>query len=142
MPSISSKFTLRDTDIERLKSSISNCGESSERVINDYLHNKGGKKITDSITRFIPVSKKGKRHAKNSKWYAQDDYNLAVNISNSLEGKRGTSFYYLYYVATGTGTSRKKGSNKFMDKGMDKVYDQVVDELLDELGKNIEREMS
>lgn len=140
MPSISSKFTLRDTDIERLKSSISNCGESSERVINDYLHNKGAKKITDSITRFIPVSKKGKRHAKNSKWYKQTNYNMAVALENNSNGKK--SFYYLYYVATGTGTSDKKGPNNFMDKGMDKVYDQVVDELLDELGKNIEREMS
>lgn len=140
MPSIKSKFELKYDDVERLKTAIGNCGSSSEKIINDFLHDKGAKLITDSITRFITVSQKGKRHAKGSKWYVQENYNLAVNISNNSKGKK--SFYYLYYVATGTGTSKDKGANDFMDKGMDKVYDQVVEELLNKVTENIEREMS
>lgn len=139
MPSIKTKFELKDNDVERIKQSISNLGASSENVINDYLHNKGGQKIASGITNFIPVSKRDKRHAKHSKWYKQNNFNLAVAIENSTGGKN--SFYYLYYVATGTGTSKKNGPNDFMNKGMDKEYRSLVNELIDEIDKNIEREI-
>lgn len=136
---VRSKFTLKDDDIERLRNAVVSCGTSSENVINDYLHTSGAEKIVESVTRFIPVSKKGKRHAKSSKWYKQTNYNMAVAIENNSSGKK--SFYYLYYVATGTGTSSQKGANNFMDKGMNKIYDKVVDDLVNELEKNIERKM-
>lgn len=139
MPSIKSNFSLKDDDIKRIQQSILKCGETSEEVINDYLHNVAGEKITKSITRFIPVSKRDKVHAKNSKWNEQKNYNLAVNISNKTSGKN--SFYYLYYVATGTGTSKKNGPNDFMKKGMDQEYNNVVNDLVNELEKNIDKEM-
>ena len=139
MPSIKTKFELQDKDVERIKKSISNLGGSSENVINKYLHNKGGQKIVTGITKFIPVSKRDKRHAKTSKWYKQNNYNLAVAIENSTGGKN--SFYYLYYVATGTGTSEKNGPNDFMNKGMDKEYKSIVNDLIEEIDKNIEKEL-
>lgn len=141
MPSIKSNFSLVDKDVERIRQAISNCGVSSEKVINDYLHNTAGKNITKSITRFIPVSKNGKRHAKHSNWSEQENFNLAVGVSNSLKGKRGSSFYYLYYVVTGTGTNKKKGARDFMKQGMDQEYNNIVNGMIDELGKNIEKEM-
>lgn len=142
MPLASTKFELNDEEIEKLKQAILNCGVSSEKVINNYLHTRGSERITNSVTRFIPVSKKGKRHAKKSKWHTQTNYNLAVEISNDLKGKRGTSFYYLYYVVTGTGTSKRKGSNDFMEKGLNKEHVTIVNELIEEVDKNIEKEMN
>lgn len=141
MPSVKTKFSLDYSDMERIKKSILNCGESSERVINNYLHDVAGEKITKSITRFIPVSKRDKTHAKHSNWSEQANYNLAVNISNSLKGKRGKSFYYLYYVVTGTGTNKKKGPNDFMKKGLDQEQNNIVNGIINELDKNIEKEM-
>lgn len=141
MPSVKTRFELKDVDIERVKQSIGKLGYSSENVINNYLHNIAGEKIAAGITKYIPVSKRDKIHAKYSNWSEQANYNLAVNVSNSLKGKRGTSFYYLYYVATGTGTSKKNGPNDFMEKGMDQEYNNIVNGLINELNENIEKEM-
>ena len=123
MPSIKAEFSFNDEDFERVKQSIKRLGDSSEEVINNYLHNVAGEDITESITNYIPVSKKGNRHAKHNNWNEQENYNLAVTIGNKSSGKK--SFYYLYYVATGTGTSvpsKKKtgvGGVDFMKKGID-----------------------
>lgn len=147
MPSIKTNFSLKDEDLDRIKRAIVNCGETSEEVINDYLHNIAGKKFVKKMDKYIPVAKTDKTHpripirAKGNKWSEQDDYNLAVKISNSLKGKRGTSFYYLYYVVTGTGTSKNHGERDFMEKGLNEEYDNVVDGIINELSKNIEKEM-
>lgn len=141
MPSVKTNFSLNYSDMERIRQAILRCGNTSEKVINDYIHNKAGANITKSITKFIPRSEKGKRHAKDSNWSEQTNYNLAVNISNSLKGKRGSSFYYLYYVVTGTGTSRRKGSNDFMTKGLNNEYKNVVDGIVNELSQNIDKEL-
>ena len=141
MPSISSKFSIKENDIDRIRESISRLGFSSEDVINDYLHNTAGNKIVKGMN--VPKSpRKNVIHARGSKWWEQDNYNLAVGISNSLKGKRGSSFYYLYYVVTGTGTSRKNGPNDFMKEGLDKEYNSIVDGLINEIEKNIEKEMN
>lgn len=143
MPNIKSSFSLKDTDIEKIRKAISRVGETSEEVVNNYLHNKAGKNITKSITQFIPKSpRKNVIHARGSNWSEQDNYNLAVSISNSTRGSRGKSFYYLYYVATGTGTNEEKGARDFMSKGMDKEYNNIVNGIIDELNKNIEKEMN
>lgn len=142
MPSIKSNFSLKAEDIDKVSQAILRVGTTSEEVINNYLHDVAGKDITKSITRFIPVSKKGKRHAKHSNWSEQENFNMAVSISNSLKGSRGSSFYYLYYVVTGTGTSKKKGANDFMEKGMNQEYNNIVKGLIDTLDKNIEKEMN
>lgn len=139
MPVSRSDFSLKYTDIERLQNSIAQIGHTSESVINEHLHNVTGEQMVEGITRYIPVSKKGKRHAKYNKWWEQSDYNLAVAIENSLKGKRGTSFYYLYYVITGTGTSYMYGKRDFMEQGLNKNYDKIVNSLFDELMKHIER---
>ena len=142
MPTVKTKFSLEDSDYEKIRQSILRCGHSSEEVINKYLHKVAGKNIAKSITKFIPRSpRKNVIHAKGGKWSEQENFNLAVGVANSLEGKRGTSFYYLYYVATGTGTNKKKGPRDFMKKGLDQEYNNVVEGLVNEIDKNIEKEM-
>jgi len=143
MPSIKTNFSLKADDIDKLKHSILRCGSSSEEAINNYLHNEAGEKIAKSITNFIPrSSRKDVIHAKDRKWWQQDNYNLAVATSNSVRGKRGKSFYYLYYVATGTGTNKKKGARDFMKKGMNKEYNNIVNGLVDAVENNINKELN
>ena len=143
MPSVKTNFSLKDEDIEKVKQAIIRAGNTSEEVINDYLHNVAGGKIAKSITNYIPLSpREDVIHAQTSKWYEQDDFNLAVGIGNSLKGKRGTSFYYLYYVVIGKGPNKKKGPRDFMKDGLNEEYDSVVDGLMNELEKNIEKEMN
>lgn len=147
MTSVKSDFSLDDKDVERIKRAIVNCGESGERVINDYLHDVVGKNLVKSMDKYIPVAKIDKTHkyipirAKGNKWSKQQNFNLAVTIGNSFKGSRGKSFYYLYYVITGTGTSEKKGPRDFMEKGLNDEYNDVVDGIINELDKNIEKEL-
>lgn len=130
------KFVLKDSDIEKVQEAIVKYGENSESVLNNFLHTKASDQLVRSITNYIPVSKNGDYHAKSHKWYEVANYNLTIEISNSLAGKRGTSFYYLYYVLTGTGTSKKKGETDFFQLGIDAQYDNIVNEMLDLLTNN------
>ena len=92
MPVIKQNFELKYEDIERLNKALINFQGSSEQAINNCLEKKAGPKIAKSVTDFLPVSKDGNRHAKNNKWYELEYYNLSFVLSNSLKGKRGTSF--------------------------------------------------
>ncbi len=142
MPSVKTNFSLKDDDIEKIKRAIGKCGNTSEQVINNYLHNVAGENIVKSITNYIPRSPRNNViHARGSNWSEQKNFNLAVNIGNSLKGSRGTSFYYLYYVVTGTGTNKNKGARDFMEQGLNKEYDNVVNGIINELDKNIEKEL-
>lgn len=138
------KFDISSYDLDRLNDAIRKFPGDVEKQINDYLHNTTGKKLIDSATTFIPVSKKGTKHAKFNKWYKQYNYNLAVKIENNNDGKNVTkktnrnakkSFYYLYYPATGTGTSRKKGENNFEEKGLKKIENKEINEIIRILNK-------
>lgn len=141
MPGIKARFDLKDADVVKLKNAISQLGTDAENVINEHMHNVTGKQMVEGITRFIPVSEKGTRHAKYSKWWKQTNYNLAVEIENSDAGKRKTSFYYLYYVATGTGSNRSYGKRDFMEQGINAEYDKIVDSLMEKLTDTIERRL-
>lgn len=135
-------FSLNSQDIERVHKAILLCGKESEDIINSYLHKIGGKKMSDSMTKYLPLSKTGKNHAKFHKWFEQDNYNLSVSITNSTKGKRETSFYYLYYVFTGTGTSKRRGKNDAMIKGFKHIENEMVNDIVDLLDKNVEMEMN
>lgn len=139
MPTIKTRFSLKTEDIERFNEAIKRCGTSSEGAINEYLHGSAGETIARGITKFIPRSDRNKVHARDSKWYTQSNFNLAVGVANSIKGKN--SAYYLYYVATGTGTSKKNGPNDFMEKGLEKEYDNVVNGVIQKLLENIDKEL-
>lgn len=139
MPKIKTRYELNYEDVERIQDAIRQCGKTSESAINDYLHNVAGELIAKSITKFIPRSNRNKDHARDRKWYAQDNFNLAVGIANNISGKK--SAYYLYYVATGTGTSKKNGPNDFMERGLESEYDNVVNGVINKLLENVNKEL-
>lgn len=138
MPVVKTRLALKSEDIERIKQAIVNCGVSSEKVLNDYLHNEAGKDIAQSITKFLPRSNVNKVHAKDSKWWNQVSYNLAVGIENKTSGKN--SFYYLYFPNTGTGTSKGK-AQEFMETGLNAQYDNIVNDMIEKLLENINKEL-
>lgn len=138
MPAIKNNFSINYEDCLKLQERIQRIGYDSEKIINDYVHIDVAEQLIEAMTNRIPVSKKGKRHAKYNLWYSQTDFNLAVDISNNLKGKRGTSFYYLYYVVTGTGTNKDRGPDDFMSKGLESEYNKVVDGVLAQLDKYLE----
>lgn len=142
MPKISNNFELKYDDIEKLNKSLFRIQGDKEKTINDCLQQITGPRVAKNVTDFLPISEKGKRHAKNNRWYSIEYYNMSFVLSNSLEGKRGSSFYYLYYPATGTGNSYKKGPNDFLGKGMNKSYNAIINDLLSSLNKKIEEELS
>lgn len=139
MPVAKTRFNIRYDDVVVLQDAIQQVGYESEKIINNHLHNVTGQQMVEGITKFIPVSKKGARHAKYNKWWEQNNYNMAVNLETSTKGRRGTSFYYLYYVITGTGTSYDYGERDFMEQGMDASYNKIVDDLINEVMNHIER---
>lgn len=141
MPIIKQNFELDYSDCKKLEEITLKIKDGVENTINNCLKDIVSPKITKSVTNFIPKSEKGKRHAKENKWYELKYYNLAFVLSNSLRGKRKTSFYYLYYPATGTGNSYKKGPNDFLGKGVAKGKNNAVTDLLNALNKKIEEEM-
>lgn len=124
-------FEMKQEDVEKIKKLLEAVPQNAEDTINNYLHNKGKEKLTNSITNYIPVSPKTTKHAKNSEWYQTKDFNLAVQISNARK------FYYLYFPLTATGTSIKKNPNDFFTKGVDRVYDDVVNEMMEEIKNNL-----
>ena len=83
MANVKATFSLKDDDVNKIKEAIKDCGEYSEKVINDYLHNVGGENIAKSITNFLPRSNRNKVHAKDKKWNKQNNYNLSVSIENA-----------------------------------------------------------
>lgn len=139
MPSIKTNFKIKAQDIERVQEAVIRCGLQSEGLLNDYLHNEAGDMIAQSITRAMPRSTRKKVHAKDKKWYEQINYDLSVGIANKTGGKN--SFYYLYYPATGTGTSEGKEPNDFMERGLEKEYNKIVNGMIEVLTKNFLKEM-
>lgn len=156
MPVIKEKFELKYEDVQKLKQSIVNFQGNKEDAINDCLKKITGPKVARSVTDFLPVAKNKYYyfypHAKDAEWYEITYYNLSFVLANNLRGKNITkttknkgarkSFYYLYYPATGTGNSYKKGPNDFLNKGINKVYDNVIEDLINALNNRIEEELS
>lgn len=141
MPVIKQNFYLNYDDIKRINKALINFQGDKEKTINDCFKKISAPKVTKSVTDYLPISEKGKRHAKDNLWYELTYYNLSFVLANSLKGKRGTSFYYLYYPATGTGQSYKKGPNDFFEKGVNKEYDNVVEDILSALENKLEEEL-
>lgn len=144
MPLLKQRFALNYDDIKRLNKTLSNFQGDKEKAINDCLKKTTSSKLTKSVTNELPYYTKQKVpiHAKGSKWYELKFYNLSFVLSNSLRGKRGTSFYYLYYPATGKGNSYRKTPNDFFERGFDKEKDNIIKDLLEAGNDKFEEELN
>lgn len=142
MPSIKTKFELKGKEVEDIRRLINKLGPFSERTINDCLHKQGGETLQKYLTMFMPRSDRDKVHAKDSKWWVQDNYNLAVAISNKTTGTKGkNNFYYLFYPATATGTSKYVTGDTFTEEGLEHSKYEIIYDLEQALMKNIDKEL-
>lgn len=133
MSRFGSTFSMYSSDVDKIVKSIQGFSGNAEKEVNDYLKNTGSKKLVESITYVTPVSKQNKRHAKDSKPYKTENYNLSVVI------KTKSPFYYLGFVDEGSGTSSKYQSYvNFMSNGAEFTTNEIVNDLLDRLSRRME----
>lgn len=108
----------------------------TERVINEYLHEKGGEIIRDNIQKILPVSGRiwrGKKPAASqTNPFLIKKENLAVVVKT-----KGT-YNYLYFPDDGTNTEHHAGNQQFMFRGATDSQDRIVNEVIDELVKRLE----
>lgn len=121
-------------DMEKIKEAIEKLPYNTEKTINDYLRNEGEKILIDEITNKIPISKKGKKHAKTHKWFQSKFYNLSIVVTTASQ------YYYLYFVNEGSGTSKKGNYVDFFEDGGEKASKKITEGLIKKLDENLEIE--
>lgn len=130
MPKV--EFSLKEEDLEKIQEAIMDFGDEAENVINKCLANEVKNTLINSITNFIPVSKKNKKHAKTS-----DPLQGDVRNNLTLYIRTKSKFNYLYFPQNAEGQSRNNPPNDFMEKGINNEYDNVINCILDKLKNRI-----
>ena len=121
-------FELKSEDVQKLQQAIQQYGGNAEKTINDLLNSEVKEILIKSITNLIPVSEKGKKHAKFSNPLQGD---MKGNLTLYIHTK--SNFHYLYFPDEGEGTSKGRGASDFMGRGIDAEYDNVLNRMLDKL---------
>lgn len=117
-------FSLKADDVKRLQDNIIAFGKQAPEAINDWLANPGADILTDSITNFMPQSKRKKKHAKDSKWEKRTTSGMSLTVETAPD------FWYLCFPLYGIGHSKNKGANDFLGKGFDAASDDFIDGLM------------
>lgn len=103
--------------------------EVLEPTINEYLKNSGGRILVEEITKRMPISKRKKPHAKNSKWHKIQNFNLSVVVSTQQK------FDYLKFPNNALGTSKNNMPQYFFEEGGDKASSIITNDLIDIIEK-------
>lgn len=131
------------TGMEQVIKRMEESPHKSEQIINNVLNTTGKQLVSKRMPIDIPVSKKSKRHARNSNPYNVKTTNLGLIIKpkgKSVDTGRPqpkTGFNYLKFPDLGIGTSSSKQPKNFMLKGLEKTVPEISIELLRGLEKNI-----
>lgn len=145
MPQVKIDFSLNSDDYDIYVSKLEKLKGNTEDRLNKYLHGDATTKLRKEITKEMPRSNRNKTplrgHAKDSEWYHIFDWNLAAALSNRLDGKRNTDFWYLYFPHEGKGTSRNHNPNPFAKRGIEKSEREIVEGLFKNLNLAIEEEL-
>lgn len=132
------KFSINEQASERLLNAMAECSRKCGPIIDDVLHNEGGKLINDEIMQILPVSGrkpwKGKKTAaKSAQPFKQDNGTLSVTV------KTKNAYHYLYFPDDGTNTKRHAGEQYFMKRGAEnsaeEIIDRCVQRLIDKIGE-------
>ena len=122
-------FKLDASENEALLRAMRVYGKGAPKVVDEVLHNEGGRLIKEEIMRLLPESGrtwKGKRTAaKHAQPLTQKNDSLAVTI------KTKSPYHYLYFPDDGSSTIRHVGykgkSREFMYKGADNQSNRIMD---------------
>lgn len=130
-------FKLEYEQTEKLISAMEEFGTGSGKVIDEVLHNEGGKYISDEIKGLLPESGrkwKGKKTAaRRTQPFRQENNSLSVAVVSK------TAYNYLYFPDDGTNTKRHRGQQYFMWRGAqnqtDRIIDLCVSRLIEKIGE-------
>lgn len=126
---MSVKFSLNDAQLDKITDAIKQAGADAETAINTYLQNTAPDIVKTSITDLIPISNRTRKHAKTSKPFEHQNFNLALQV------KSRRPFYYLKFINDGTGTSKGKNALEFMERGLDAKVEEMTDGMLDAINE-------
>lgn len=126
------EFNMDAKDMERIKETIEKLPYHSEKIINNYLRNEGEKILINEITNKMPISKKGKKHARTHKWFQIKFYNLSIVVTTASQ------YYYLYFVNEGSGTSKEGRYIDFLEDGGAKASKKIAEGIIKKLDENLE----
>ena len=126
-------------DLTSLYDRIRQFPNRAEKAVNKAMHTEGVEIVTEEMTNLIPVSKRQKRHAKDSKWHKHETGNLefVVKSRGGAANKPG-SYGYLVFPDEGRGSSnpRKQDfSGRSLQTSTPKVLQKIhgaLDKLLEE----------
>lgn len=127
-------FKLKQEDVDRFVARVEAFPGSIEVKVNDYLHNTAAPLVKDAIVDYLPISRKGKKHAKANEAFEVVQVNMGFVIRTEKH------FNYLYFPDQGEGTSKKNQPQEFMTRGLNQVYEEIVDGMLASIGSTIEEE--
>lgn len=126
-------------DLTDLNERLRQFPNRAEKAVNKALHTEGVKVIAQEMTNLIPVSKRQKRHAKDSKWYTHQTGNLEFVVkSKGGAANRKGSFGYLVFPDEGRGSKNPVAQNfsgRSLQKSTPKVLQKIhgaLDQLIEE----------
>lgn len=125
-------------DLANLNDRLRQFPNRAEEAVNKALHTDGVKIVTEEMTNLIPISKRQKKHAKDSRWYTHKTGNLEfiVKSKGGAANKKG-SFGYLVFPDEGRGPNNPTAQN-FSARSIQKSTPKVLQKIHGALDKIIE----
>ena len=121
-------FSLNDDDINKLIEAIQSYSGNAEDAIGEYLESEVPDIVKPSIKNLIPVSEKGKKHARSSAPFTED---MEGKLSIYIHTKK--QWHYLFFPNEGEGTSKGQMPHDFMGQGVEEEYDTLVNGIIESL---------
>lgn len=118
-------FKLDVSEAERLQKVMDDFAGHAGRIVDDVLHEQGGKLIEEEIMMLLPVSGRtwaGKKPAaKHAQPFVQENGSLSVTI------KTKPAYHYLYFPDDGSNTKNHRGGQNFMERGAQNQAEKIID---------------
>jgi hypothetical protein len=130
-------FKLDAKSFEKLQQAMANYSGLAGKVVNEVLHNEGGKLIADEIMRLLPESHrtwKGKKAAaKQADPFVQENGTLSVTIRTE------PAYHYLYFPDDGSNTkNHNKQQYHFMQRGGENKQAEIINRCIARLTEEFE----
>lgn len=120
-----------------IESEMAKVPERSEEAVNNVLKTVGVKEAIQDIIKFIPVSDRNKKHAKNSNPLKSTMQNLGFKITPKGGATRKNGFGYLVFPNDGLGKNNPI-AQKFFETGGDVASNVIFDAVMKALGEAME----
>lgn len=115
---------------KEIEKALQKAPKNLEEKINNYLHTKGSKAVMENIIKFIPKSKRNKKHAKDKNPLKIDIFNLGFEVyaKGGAANKKG-SYGYLVFPDQGIGPHNFV-AQEFFRRGLESKEDKLFNDIL------------